>query len=228
MKRRTVQRRRGNVLVLTAFLMTGMIAVLAFAIDLGYAYSARTELQRSADAAAIAAAWELIDRNGKPGTETTSGLTTNAKTIAAQFAGLNHVCADTPALASGDVTVGYMANPSSPGDSLVTPPTGKLPNAVQVQVQKTTDQNGAVPFFFAKVLGYTQTSMQAQATAAFVSSFSGFQMPKDGTNLGILPYALDEGTWNNLTTAGTGNYSYNTNSKTVTSGGDGVKEVNLF
>ena len=33
MKRRTVQRRRGNVLVLTAFLMTAMIALLAF--DLG-------------------------------------------------------------------------------------------------------------------------------------------------------------------------------------------------
>src|SRR4051812_767021 len=103
MKRRVTSRRRGNVLVLTAFLMIGMIALLAFAIDLGYAYSARTELQRSADSAAIAAAWELIDRNGKPGTETTAGLTTSAKTIASQFAGLNHVCADAPALSGSDV-----------------------------------------------------------------------------------------------------------------------------
>src|SRR5438874_1532089 len=186
MKRRTVQRRRGNVLVLTAFLMTAMIALLAFAIDLGYAYTARTELQRSADAAAIAAAWELIDKNGKPGTETTSGLTTTATAKATQFAALNHVCADAPALAGSDVVVGYMANPSNPEESLVTPPTGKLPNAVQVRVQRTTDQNGLVPFFFAKVLGYTQTSMQAQATAALVPSFSGLQMTKDGSTLGIL------------------------------------------
>jgi len=42
MKRSTYCRRRGNVLVLTAFLMTAMIALLAFAIDLGYAYSVRT------------------------------------------------------------------------------------------------------------------------------------------------------------------------------------------
>jgi len=228
MKRRTTSRRRGNVLVLTAFLMTAMIALLAFAIDLGYAYTARTELQRAADAAAIAAAWDLIDKNGKPGTETVSGLTTTAKARASQFAALNMVCANAPALATNDVQVGYMANPSNPNDSLVTPPTGKLPNAVQVQVQKTADQNGAVPFFFAKVLGYTQSSMQAQATAAFVSSFSGFQMPKDGSNLNILPYALDEATWNNLTTAGTDNYSYNPDTKAVTSGSDGVKEVNLF
>src|SRR3954469_19119618 len=129
MKRRTTSRRRGNVLVLTAFLMTAMIALLAFAIDLGYAYTARTELQRSADAAAIAAAWELIDKNGKPGTETVSGLTTTASAKASQFAALNHVCNDAPSLGSGDVVVGYMANPSSTSDTIITPPTGKLPNA---------------------------------------------------------------------------------------------------
>src|SRR3954451_4853223 len=111
MKRR-INRRRGNVLVLTAFLMTAMIALLAFAIDLGYAYSARTELQRSADSAAIAAAWELIDRNGKPGTEPTAALRPTAKTTVSQFAGLNRVCADAPALSGSDVEVGYMANPS--------------------------------------------------------------------------------------------------------------------
>src|SRR5437588_12569517 len=116
MKRRTVQRRRGNVLVLTAFLMTGMIAVLAFAIDLGYAYSVRTELQRSADSAAIAAAWELIDKDGHAGSETTAGLTSNASTKAAQFAALNKVSNDAPGLASNDVVVGYMTNPSNPSN----------------------------------------------------------------------------------------------------------------
>jgi hypothetical protein len=228
MKRRNANRRRGNILVLTAVLMTALIALLAFAIDLGYAYTARAELQRSADAAAIAAAWELIDKNGNPTNESTSTLSTNASTKASLFAGLNHVCANAPALAGNDVVVGYMSNPSNPECSLVTPPSGKLPNAVQVRVQKTGDQNGKVNFFFARVLGFNDTSMQAQATAAFVSSFSGFRMPQDGTNLGILPYALDEQTWNNLNTAGTDSWSYNPESKTVTAGGDGVKECNLF
>jgi hypothetical protein len=228
MNRRNANRRRGNILVLTAVLMTALIALLAFAIDLGYAYTARTELQRSADAAAIAAAWELIDKNGNPTNESVPTLSTNASTQASLFAGLNHVCADAPALAGSDVSVGYMSNPSDPSCSLVTPPNGKVPNAVQVRVQKTGDQNGKVRFFFARVLGFNDTSMQAQATAAFVSSFSGFQMPKDGSNLGILPYALDEQTWNNLSTSGTDNWSYNPQSQTVTAGGDGVKEANLF
>ena len=131
-------------------------------------------------------------------------------------------------MGSGDVVVGYMANPSNPGDAIVTTPVGKLPNAVQVKVQRTSAQNGKVPFFFAKVLGYTDSAMDAQATAAFVSTIGGFKMPSDGSNLMILPYALDEGTWNTLSATGTDNYSYNTDSKTVTAGGDGIKECNLF
>ena len=48
--------RSGNILVLTAFMIVGMMALLAFAIDLGYLYVAKTELQRSADSAAMVVA----------------------------------------------------------------------------------------------------------------------------------------------------------------------------
>jgi len=228
MKKRILNQRRGNIIVMTALLMTGLIAFAAFAIDLGYLYAVRVELQRCADASAIAATWELIDKDGKAGTATTAGLTTTASTKASQFANLNLVANSAPALGSGDVTVGYIANPSSPSDSLVTTPAGKLPNAVQVRVQRTTAQNGQVPLFFARVLGYDQHALTAQGTAAFVSSFSGFKAPTDGDTLNILPYALDVDTWNNLTTAGTDSYSYNPSTKTVSAGADGVKEVNLF
>jgi len=95
-------------------------------------------------------------------------------------------------------------------------------------VQRTSNQNGQIPLFFARAIGATQQSLQAQATAALVSSFSGFKAPSDGSNLNILPFALDETTWNNLTTAGSDSWTYNPDSKTVTAGGDGVKEVNLF
>src|SRR5689334_11490741 len=177
MKSRIQHQRRGNIIVMTALMMTGLIAFAAFAIDLGYLYAVRVELQRCADASAIAAAWELIDKDGKAGTATTAGLTTTATTKASQFAALNLVGNQAPALGSGDVTVGYMANPSSPGDALVTTPAGKLPNAVQICVQRTTAQNGQVPLFFARVLGYDQHALTAQGTAAFVSSFSGFRAP---------------------------------------------------
>jgi Flp pilus assembly protein TadG len=228
MSRHKSRIRRGNILVMTALLMTAMVALLAFAVDLGYVYAVRAELQRSADSAAIAAAWELIDKDGPAGTETATSLTSSAASVASQYAGLNHVGSQSPSLASNDVTVGYMSNPSSPSEPIISTPTGKLPNAVKVRVQRTSEQNGQVNFFFARALGFTESSADAQATAAFLSGFSGFKAPADGSNLNILPFTLDETTWNNLQTNGTDSWTYNPETKTVTAGADNVKEVNLF
>lgn len=228
MKRRRFVRRRGNVIVMTALLMVGLIGMLALAIDVGYLYSVRAELQRSADSAAIAAAWELVDRDGPAGSQTVTGLSSNASSKATQFASLNNCGSCSPALGSGDVVVGYMADPANPSDPLIATPPGTLPNAVQVRVQRTSSQNGQVSLFFAKALGHDQANLEAQATAALVSSFKGFEPPSDGTNLHILPLALDEQTWEGLTTFGNDSWRYNPSSKTVTGGCDGVKEVNLY
>jgi len=221
-------RRQGSVLALTAVLMIVLIAFLAMAIDVGYLYTMRSELQRTADSAAIAATWELMDKNGKSGTETAASLTSSANSKAAQFAALNLVGNASPGLGSSDVVVGYMADPSNPNSPLIATPAGLLPNAVQVRVQRSSDQNGQVPLFFARALGASQQSLTAQATAALVSTFSGFKAPADGSNLNILPFALDEATWNTLSTAGTDSWTYNPDTQTVTAGADGVKEVNLF
>jgi Flp pilus assembly protein TadG len=228
MNRRLTARRRGNVVVMTALLMVGLVAFLALAVDVGYLYSVRAELQRSADAAAIAAAWELIDKDGAAGTQTATSLSSAATSKASQFASLNTVGSCSPALASNDVVVGYMANPSNPNDPLIATPSGLLPNAVQVRVQRTSAQNGQVPLFFAKALGNEQVALEAQATAALVSTFIGFEAPADGTNLSILPFALDEDTWDGLTTYGTDSWAYNPETKAVTAGCDGIKEVNLY
>src|SRR5437764_2137911 len=111
--KRTLARRRGNIVAMTAVLMVVMIAFVALAVDVGYLYTVRDELQRSADAAAIAAAWELIDKDGQTGTETATALSSSATAKAAQFASLNFVANSAPALASDDVVGGYMANPSN-------------------------------------------------------------------------------------------------------------------
>ena len=46
--------RRGNITVLTAFLLVALVAIVAFAVDLGYLEVTKVELQRTADSAAIA------------------------------------------------------------------------------------------------------------------------------------------------------------------------------
>ncbi len=220
-------RRRGNILALTTVLMVVLIAFVALAVDVGYLYTMRNELQRTADAAAIAACWELCDTENESGGNV-ANLSTSARDAAVQFAALNKVGNAVPGLASDDVTVGYMAHPSNPSETLVATPLGTMPNAVQVRVQRTGAQNGEVPLFFARVLGMDQQAIEAAATAALLSGFNGFTAPTDGSNLGILPFALDLDTWNALNATGSDGYRYDPDTKTVSAGSDGIKECNLF
>jgi hypothetical protein len=228
MKRR-LRVRQGNILIMTCFLMVAMIAFIALAVDVGYLYTVRNELQRSADASAIAATWELVEEDTMDEDFDVADLSTNARAAAVQFAALNKVGNSEPGLAEDDVFVGYMANPSNPGEELVALPAGMLPNAVKVRVQRTEIQNGEIPLFFARILGIDKSAAEAEATAALVQGFNGFDAPADGSNLEMLPFALDLDTWNSLATGGAGdNWSYNKDTKTVTAGCDGINEINLY
>ncbi len=219
--------RKGNVLVLTTFSMVCLIALLALTVDLGYLKVARTELQRSADAAAMAAAWELIDDDALYGSDSYY-LEEEARTKASQYAALNTVTTQGPALDYQDVLVGYLPNPLDPASPMLFG-TGNPPNAVQVSVKKTSSLNGEVPLFFARFLGYDGSSLQAQATAALVNSVIGWTTPSSGGNLDLLPFALDQVTWNGLL-AGVGedDWTYDPETGELTAGSDGILEVNLF
>jgi len=228
MKTRHRQRRQGNVLLLTVFLMVGMFAFLAFAVDLGYINVARTELQRSADAAAIAATWELVDEEILMGDDCPWYKQYKARTAATQYAALNEVTNQDPALAVEDVVVGYLPNPLDPASQL-DPNSGNPYNAVRVCVRKTDSQNGEVPLFFARMLGINRTACEAEATAALLNNIRGFRTPSSGGNLDLLPFALDLQTWEAmLAGCGTDDWGWNGQLEEVTSCPDGIREVNLF
>jgi len=233
-KSRTRNNRRGAVAVLACFLMIALLAMLAFAIDLGYLANSQAELQRSADAAALAACYELVYK-GTPGDPV--NLSTNVQnvpTVAGQYAALNHVCGSAPGLAAADVVVGFMANPNQPGGTINTSANQNTFNAVQVTVHRSSSENGNVPSFFGRVFGVQGESSSATATAAVINNFGGFQAPSTSSgagNLMILPYALDQGTWNALqagsTSVTTDVWNYNASGQVV-AGSDGILEVNLF
>jgi hypothetical protein len=230
-----------------AVMMAFMLTMVAFAVDVGYLVCARTDLQRTADAAAIAACWEL--RKAAPTaypatTNITSTEVANARAQAVAYAALNKVLNQTTTInnnasnsLSGDVVVGYLSNPSSPTCTMDTSQLAK-DNAVKVTVWRSSAENGNVPLFFAKVLGLSSKTMSATATAAILGNINSFKMPSNGSNLGILPFALDLQTWNSLlagtqtpgSDGGTGydNWSYNPSTGTVTSGHDNIRELNLF
>lgn len=234
--------RAGNVTVLAALLMIVFMGVVAFVVDIGYLSNSQAELQRTADAAAMAAAWDLVYK-GVPGTPV--NLSSNivaANNDAVSYAASNRVCSASPSLSqASDVVVGYMANPRAAGATMDFSNPNQF-NAVQVTVNRNDTENGKVPYFFAKVFGLSGQAASAQGTAALINNVGGFQIPTGANssyNLPILPFAEDSQTVGYLLsgnyTASTGasvgltdNWSWNAATQTLESGSDGIMECNLF
>ena len=227
--------RNGNIIVLASLMMVLMVGSLAFAIDIGYLAIAKTELQRTADAAALSASWDLItDREFGDDPYLTAAIT-DTRSRAVEYAASNHVTNAAPVVdgntgnsIEGDVVIGYMSDFSDPDAALQLGDTS-LFNAVNVRVHRSSSQNGTIPLSFARIFGWDERALEAEAMAALHTNFDGFQTPGDGSNLGILPFALDEETWLELVAGTTADdWTWDKASGEVKPWSDGIREVNLF
>ena len=150
--------RRGSVLVLGLILMMAAMAVVAFSVDIGYVQSVRTQMQRSADAAALAGANVLLDDLIMETEQQSRAAVVNE---AATFSYANEVGAMHPQLAEDDVIVGRLQNLANPTETISTAP-GQTWNAARVAVRRTDELNGEIPLFFAKVLSRTSLPKPAR------------------------------------------------------------------
>lgn len=236
MKTRTAKQklaRKGAITVLAAIMAVMLVGMIAFCVDIGYVLSAKEDLQRSADSAALAACWEFGSQLGKG--STTAVATNSARNVAAQYASLNRVTNSAMSLDTnasndpgGDVVFGYISDFKNSQSAFQTSGTNGY-NAVKVRLRKDGSINGQVPYFFARIFGLSGQSLQEQAIAGMIEDIKGFKAPSDGSNLGVLPYALDLQTWQSLiANSGTDSYRWNPQTKQVESGSDGLVEVNLF
>ena len=148
---------KGMTLVYIALLMVVFCAFLGLAVDMGYMYVAKGQLQNAADAAALAGASRLPDQD-------------DAIAKATDFAELNSVVPgpDTMvAVSPEDITLGNWnsTRSSTPVDLRFQPGTPPI-NAVKVQARRTADSaGGAVDLFFSKVLDERWSQMSVSATA---------------------------------------------------------------
>ena len=152
--KRDSRARRGNVVVMTAVLLTALFAMVAFAIDYGYIFHVRTELQRTADACALAAVQRLPDEP-------------NA-IAAAQL-----VAEENKASAGVDLSVGDVRFGTWDRDTATFTPGTFEPNAAEVTVERSAAKGNAVRLFFAPVLGTTETDVSATAIAIYDNNFCG-------------------------------------------------------
>jgi hypothetical protein len=130
---------RGQVLVLMALAIVALLALAALGIDVGYVYTVRHELQRCADAGALAGASAFRD-NGKDSTDPTTRAIAEAR--AREYAKRDLVIR-TP-LSDPEVSVSF--------------PTTNLMH-VRVDVNRTAG------LFFAKVFGRDTAAVTAFAVA---------------------------------------------------------------
>jgi Flp pilus assembly protein TadG len=225
--------RRGAISVLTAILIIALMGMVAFCVDVGYVLTAKEEIQRTADATALAACWEYVHQLSAGNNPAVATL--YARNTASDYASNNVVTNSGPSLSanpgndpSGDVVFGYVPDLGAGGVGFQTD-NANLFNAVRVRVRKDSSINGEVPYYFARVFGLQGQVLSGQATAAIVRDVKGFHVPADGSNLEILPFALDLETWNGwMNGGGTDDWSWNPNTRKAFPGSDGKREVNLY
>lgn len=228
------EQRRGIITILAALFSIVLMAMVAFSVDMGYIMSVKEELQRTADSAALAAAWEYgqaIADGSSPDDSELAG-----RSAAATYAAANIVATGEPEIdanysnaESGDVVFGYISDLEAAEPTFVTT-NENFYNAVRVKIRRDSHLNGEAPLFFARVFGRNGQALDAVATAAIVRDVRGFQTPSSGYNIDLLPFALDLDTYIDWIENGNGDddWSWNAEAGVVESGSDGLLEVNLY
>jgi hypothetical protein len=207
------------------FLIAALLVVLALVLDLSRISIARDELQRSADATALAACWQLFD--DKVSMRTLGETTHNVQHTSSEIAAANRIANQSPSLsgALGDLQLGRFSFPSS--SFSLTNQLADL-NAVRVNLRRQSEINGEVQLFFSRLLGRESQALQTTATAAMVSEITGFHLPGlNQANLQILPIALDLQTWLSVISGQTTD-NFQWSGSNVSSGTDGAHECNLY
>jgi len=147
-----VRGNRGQVLILVALAIFALLGLAALGIDVGYMYSIRHELQRSADAGALAGA-SAMREFGKDCNDTTlnpNGRTTKAE---AELRAIDYATRDDVAISRLNTVAGDIVTATCPD------PVTNNPMRVRVDVQRTA------PLFFARVLGRNNAAIPAFAVA---------------------------------------------------------------
>src|SRR2546421_2304601 len=149
------QQRRGAIVPLFALLLIPMLGMLAFSIDAGWMVVVRTDLQNTADAAALAGAEQLQDlyvQYYSPGQLSQGTILAKALTnsgpsspmsTAEKFAALNKAGNVNITLPDQDVTFGF----TDAQGNYTSPYLLGFPNTIQVVVRRDDVANGPLNLF---------------------------------------------------------------------------------
>jgi Flp pilus assembly protein TadG len=161
---------RGVALVSLAFASMLFMGTAGLAVDLAYLYAARAEAQRSADAAALAAANDFANSGYTSGLLTAAQVETLAANDAAAIANDNPVLGVSPNVSGTDFAASC---PTPSGDDGCFDVSTTDDPRVTVTVQRTAAHGNALPLFFMKMFGIQTADVSATATAEAYNPSSG-------------------------------------------------------
>ncbi len=231
---------------MAALLMTFMMGMLAFSIDIGYITSVQAELQDAADAAALAGAQQLQNyfvSYYSPGqtqqqqiyltvtTDTTNS--SNPIPTAQQFASYNQAGGVYINVPSSDVSFSYYDGTTFSAPSYAN---NQFPNTVNVITRRDTTANGPLGLFFGKIFGISSINLTATASATIYAGDITSLQVIPGVNAHILPVALDVNVWTNFAS---GNFTFTNGtfssspspyltSNNVTEGPNGLPQLQVY
>ncbi|MBM4005759.1 MAG: hypothetical protein FJ295_21145 [Planctomycetes bacterium] len=174
-------KRTGAIAALSAILLVPIMGLAALAIDYAYLLTVRTELQRAADAAALAGVRELTpDSNGN---QNLSAVTDVIRTYAAN--NLPNVSNFT--VRDADIAYGRI-DPLTAYTGFTLLNNG-IYDTVQVTLRRDSLANAPVSLFFARILGINGSGVSASATAVLQKA----TRLEPGAD--ILPFAIPKNSW---------------------------------
>jgi len=210
-------RARGVITVAVAICLIALIGFTALAVDAGMILLARVELQRAADACALAAIEELEYDFAGTGYNNADAALVQAK----QFATLNPVLGEKLGLNSTtDVQFGYFnldAGTFKPG---TTPA-----NAVLVKAGRTKNSvSGPISLNFMPALGRDTADVYATALAVMDDRVGRITPPFGG----LLPFVIRDDLYADQVANGPDRWTFDGSTGSPVETTDGVPEVTLF
>lgn len=193
-----------------ALLIVPLMGMVAFAIDYGYLTVVRSDLQRTADAAALAAVVDLIPNQYNQ--QNTSAARARVRQYVADNLGVADDDMTTQfAVADKDIQIGRYDPTTIYSGNITLLPSG-IADTVRVTLRRDASLNSPVKLFFARVLGITSNPMQVTSTAVLRQAI-GVKAKGD-----VLPFAIQQQTWDNLPTQA--NFSIYSNNQVYDANGN--------
>lgn len=157
-------RRRAAAAVVVVLMIPVLLGFAALTVDVGVMYSTRADLQRSADAGALAAASAYSRLTAASAADRLAA----SRATGLGFVETNKVLGSAVTLDTATDILFGKATFNASGTELTFTPGESDPNAVRITVRKTSDSpNGPLDLFFAGIFGVRHTDVSASAMAGF-------------------------------------------------------------